>query len=522
MAGGSVAACRGLGGSPQAASTVRGGRLSPAGKEGAALLALRLLPTFGCAPVRVPGRSGEIAVPPQEREAAREVAARAFEAAERAKRAAAAAAARGQGQTPRRPWEREEEAAAEAARAVAARGARAAAACSAFEATGEAAVEAAEEEQLEEEAAAEEVEEEELEADLQPVEEVAAEAMVEGAEGGGRLEAAPLYRVTEADGARRIGGGADAAAAAAEEEEAEAAEATEATEATEEGRGELRLVCVSDTHGFELPSRVPRSAALPYPSTLLPASGRHLPPTPLAAVTCCCIVVTGRPRATGRTRRAAPRPSTNGSPRRRAISTDLRRSRLASAHRGGSHQYYLALPFRGPLPTALPPWSQPHPTKIVLRGNHDPHDASFPLSKALYYTAPASLTAAGVTFALVPFMRRGSPLRERGLPSGEILATHLPPKQVLDRCEPPWHRGTTPLAARPHAPTFRAHLPTPPLPSPSPSGAPRASAAAPPRCAPPCAARPPSRASGSAATSTRRAAPRARASAAAPSARRSW
>ena len=73
---------------------------------------------------------------------------------------------------------------------------------------------------------------------------------------------------------------------------------------------------------------------------------------------------------------------------------------------------------------------QPQPTKLVLRGNHDPSVGAFPLSGARYVTSPTTVEAANVTFALVPYFK--GPLRGH-LPTGDVLVTHEPPKRVLDR-----------------------------------------------------------------------------------------
>ena len=93
--------------------------------------------------------------------------------------------------------------------------------------------------------------------------------------------------------------------------------------------------------------------------------------------------------------------------------------------------------------------SQPHPIKIVVRGNHDPIRATFPLSGALYATSPQPLELAlpnGATLrlALVPFFRTKS-TRQRSrhkrftlplesLSSCDVLVSHVPPRGVLDSC----------------------------------------------------------------------------------------
>jgi len=87
--------------------------------------------------------------------------------------------------------------------------------------------------------------------------------------------------------------------------------------------------------------------------------------------------------------------------------------------------------------------SQPHGAKVVVRGNHDPVHAAFPLSGATYATSPRSLDIAvsGTTLrlALCPYQRpRKAKQCKRGnrfaLPSGEVLVSHVPPHGVRDRC----------------------------------------------------------------------------------------
>lgn len=73
---------------------------------------------------------------------------------------------------------------------------------------------------------------------------------------------------------------------------------------------------------------------------------------------------------------------------------------------------------------------QPHPTKIVLRGNHDPYLAEFPSSRAVYVKKPTTLAVGGWNLSLVPYMRHGN----HPLPGGDVLATHVPPRAILDRC----------------------------------------------------------------------------------------
>ena len=63
---------------------------------------------------------------------------------------------------------------------------------------------------------------------------------------------------------------------------------------------------------------------------------------------------------------------------------------------------------------------QPHPTKIVLRGNHDPYLAEFPSSGAVYVQKPTTLAVGGWNLSLVPYLRHGN----HPLPGGDVLATH--------------------------------------------------------------------------------------------------
>jgi Icc-related predicted phosphoesterase len=73
------------------------------------------------------------------------------------------------------------------------------------------------------------------------------------------------------------------------------------------------------------------------------------------------------------------------------------------------------------------------PTKIVLRGNHDPLTPArvlFPRSQALYATKPSTVTLPyNVTLGLRPFTRRSDILL---LPPCDILASHEPPYGILD------------------------------------------------------------------------------------------
>lgn len=82
---------------------------------------------------------------------------------------------------------------------------------------------------------------------------------------------------------------------------------------------------------------------------------------------------------------------------------------------------------------------QPHSVKIIVRGNHDPHHANFPISGASYVTEPTTLTFGEQVMALIPYGHGGfnAPKAHRHnlLPSTcDILATHEPPRNILDKC----------------------------------------------------------------------------------------
>lgn len=80
---------------------------------------------------------------------------------------------------------------------------------------------------------------------------------------------------------------------------------------------------------------------------------------------------------------------------------------------------------------------QPHRTKIVLRGNHDPFSVQFPLSGANFFSRPKSIAIDGkLTITLVPFSSpRNLSSSWRNLPMFcDILASHSPPNKILDKC----------------------------------------------------------------------------------------
>jgi len=105
--------------------------------------------------------------------------------------------------------------------------------------------------------------------------------------------------------------------------------------------------------------------------------------------------------------------------------------------------------------------AQPHKHKVVIAGNHDPADANFPRSNAIYVGAGSrSVEVGGVTFALVPYFREESRTttsrsastrtevhkvkhRHFSLPKGEVLVSHSPPHRVLDRCGSGAHAGSS-------------------------------------------------------------------------------
>jgi Calcineurin-like phosphoesterase len=75
---------------------------------------------------------------------------------------------------------------------------------------------------------------------------------------------------------------------------------------------------------------------------------------------------------------------------------------------------------------------QPHPIKIVVRGNHDPLHYEFPASGAWYI---AEATTVSLTPNLVLGVIPHGPMRKKSiLPKAcDILATHVPPYTILDR-----------------------------------------------------------------------------------------
>jgi hypothetical protein len=82
--------------------------------------------------------------------------------------------------------------------------------------------------------------------------------------------------------------------------------------------------------------------------------------------------------------------------------------------------------------------AQPHPVKLVLRGNHDPVDVDFSLSGAKYVTRAEAVNVHGWVLGLVGYkgLRFSNKNKHHGLalPPCDILASHEPPKAVLDKC----------------------------------------------------------------------------------------
>ena len=83
--------------------------------------------------------------------------------------------------------------------------------------------------------------------------------------------------------------------------------------------------------------------------------------------------------------------------------------------------------------TALDAWlaAQPHPHKLVVRGNHDAMYARFDESRATYVSNRKDVRVCGLDIAVAPYSRaRRSP----PLPRCDVLVSHVPPKGVLDKC----------------------------------------------------------------------------------------
>ena len=95
--------------------------------------------------------------------------------------------------------------------------------------------------------------------------------------------------------------------------------------------------------------------------------------------------------------------------------------------------------------------TQNHRIKVVLRGNHDPFSVDFTSSNAQYYAGPKSITIDGqFVLTVVPYtsarVLSGS---WRKLPlQYDILASHVPPYNILDRCQSGQHAGCNALRSK--------------------------------------------------------------------------
>jgi hypothetical protein len=76
---------------------------------------------------------------------------------------------------------------------------------------------------------------------------------------------------------------------------------------------------------------------------------------------------------------------------------------------------------------------QPHPTKIVLRGSHDPRkQLHFALSGAKYIRRPTNVMIGQFSVAFIPHVKV---LTNRCLPKTcDVLVSYVPPLGILDRC----------------------------------------------------------------------------------------
>lgn len=85
---------------------------------------------------------------------------------------------------------------------------------------------------------------------------------------------------------------------------------------------------------------------------------------------------------------------------------------------------------------------QPHPIKIVLRGNHDPRSYEFIQSRAIYITQPIMKTISNYNFAFVPYVSSSGLRNKRSIiptsvssRSCDVIVSHIPPYNIgLDRC----------------------------------------------------------------------------------------
>ena len=87
---------------------------------------------------------------------------------------------------------------------------------------------------------------------------------------------------------------------------------------------------------------------------------------------------------------------------------------------------------------------QPHHTKIVVRGNHDPRSIFFAESGATFITQTTTMTIAGLVFSFCPHISGG--MSNRMAPRRcDVLCSHVPPKYLLDTCFSGSHAGSATL-----------------------------------------------------------------------------
>jgi len=85
---------------------------------------------------------------------------------------------------------------------------------------------------------------------------------------------------------------------------------------------------------------------------------------------------------------------------------------------------------------------QPHPIKLIVRGNHDPRTWFPVVSGATFLTKPTTLTVGNFVFAFVPYLTGGK-ISNRLMPRRcDVMCTHVPPKELLDRCYSGKHVGS--------------------------------------------------------------------------------
>ena len=88
--------------------------------------------------------------------------------------------------------------------------------------------------------------------------------------------------------------------------------------------------------------------------------------------------------------------------------------------------------------------AQPHAVKIVVRGNHDDHNAKFGRSGARFVARrPALLRVCGLRVLVMPFSRRRGAHTRSPMPGCDVLLTHSPPKFLLDKCYNGENAGST-------------------------------------------------------------------------------